>query len=68
MPLTPHVVRSLVRFCLKCLTDNAAFGAIDAYFWRKTGYLEHKSIAEELSRRPRGYCPGNQKWAASELT
>ena len=48
------LVRSLARFCLRCLADNAAFGAFDAYFWRKTGYLEHKSIAEELSSRPRG--------------
>jgi hypothetical protein len=40
------MVRLLVRFWLKCLTDNAAFGAFDAYFWRKNAYLAHKSTAE----------------------
>ena len=53
MPLTSHVARSLVRFWLKCLTDNAAFGAFDTDFWRKAAYLAHKSLAEEglVSRR-----------------
>jgi hypothetical protein len=48
-PLTSHVVRVLVRFWLKRLTANIAFGAYEMDFWRETAAsLGHTSLAATL--------------------